>query len=201
MSKLAGLRAAHELLTISRNTCARGHLLEWKRHPDDKPYQEVLIETSFLLVEIEDLIQSLEAIAEVCQHVLAGTVPIDHYLEPAAFDPWAVIDAILNDEFLMPVNRLTPRLTAWLEARPQLVREATAKLQKLLGGGYQFWVKGEDGHLRPPTDEEHKRAPETDMLKSMEQTFFTMTYTADLAEVAALTESRGDLERIAALVA
>ena len=125
MSKLAGLRAAHELLTISRNTCARGHLLEWKRHPDDKPYQEALIETSFLLVEIEDLIQSLEAIAEVCQHVLAGTVPIDHYLDPAAFDPWAAIDALLNDEFLMPVYKLSPRLTAWLEARPQAEQQST----------------------------------------------------------------------------
>ena len=200
MSKLAGLRAAHELLTISRNTCARGQLLGWKRHPNDKPYQEALVETSFLLVEIEDLIQSLEGIAEVCQHVLAGTVPIDHYLDPAAFDPWAAIDTILNDEFLMPVSRLTPRLFTWLEAQPQIARESTAKNQKLLGG-YRFWVTGEDGRLRPPTDEEHERAPETDMLKSMEQNFFTMTYAADMAEVRSLIDSRGDVKRIAALVA
>jgi hypothetical protein len=199
MSKLAGLRAAHELLTISRNTCARGHLLGWKRHPDDQPYEVSLVETSFLLVEIEDHIHSLEGMAEVCQHVHAGTVPLGHYLDPAGFDPWADISEFLNEEFLMPVDRLSPRLIMWLEARPQSERQSTAKIQELLD--YRLWVKGEDGRLRPPTDEEHKRAPETDMLRSMEQTFFTMTYASDLAEVKTIVESRGDIGRIAALVA
>lgn len=199
MSKIAGLRTAHELLHISRNNTARHRLFGWPLHPDDEPTEVRLIYYSLLLVEIEDHIQSLEGIAAMCSHALAGTVPIDHYLAPETFDPWAAIELYLSDEFMVPVGTLSPALLAWLEARPRKDRDTTVKLQQILN--HRPWVEGDDGRLRPPTDEEHQRAPETDMLHSMEQTFFALTYAADLAEVATLVETRGDLGRIATLVA
>lgn len=198
MSKIAGLRAAHELLTVYRNATARHHLLGYPAHPSEKPYDTRLVESSFLLVEIEDIIQNLEAIAEVCQHVLAGTVPMENYLDPSTFNPWASVIEVLDNEFLMPVDKLSPRLAEWLDAQPEQSRAITAKLQQILP---PLWVPDENGRLRPPTEEERERAPEADMMRSMEQNFFAMTYAANLAEVRALAESRGDISRIVALVA
>lgn len=199
MSKITGLKTAHELLYISRNNCARQHLLGWPLHPDDAPREERLIYCSLLLVEIEDLLQQLGGMAETCRHALAGTVPDEHYLTPEAFDPWAAIGDRLGDKYLAPVRALSPALVEWLEARPQKQRAATLALQRL--SPRRGWITGEDGRLRPPTEEEYQRAPETDMLRSMEQTFFALTYAADLVEVDTLVEIRGDIGRIATLVA
>lgn len=204
MSKVEGLKAIRENLTLLREGYVRA-LLYREVRPEERPEGLTKVGLhSVLLGEVKDHIHNLNAIAAACRHGLAGT-------QPASYDIWAAgdnEDAVhydahqeiahyLESDCKVSALQLSPELLTFIDSRPEVERSSSAFHLEMFGRA--LWERDETGALRAQTDEEAAAWPERSMMKSYEQTFFALTYAADLAAAHALTKVGGDLQQILVL--
>lgn len=202
MSKIEGLKAVRQHLTLYRSAVTRG-LLYREIEPETRPRRLAQLgEYTLLLEEIKDHLQNLSGIVTACRHGLAGTAPVSYdpwgggdYDELRPYDPYEEIAECLQSGCSVSALSLSPELLDYIEQLPDAERRTSAFLLDLFGRAP--WQRDtETGKLRALTDEETARWPESSMMESVEQTFFTLTYAEEMARALALTNERAELQLI-----
>ena len=203
MSKIEGLQTLRDHIEQTNEVWA--HILVL--HPLSEPENRLdrlrhIGERALLLAELDDHLHNLSGIVAACRHGLAGNVPDDYSPNnyglsdtSTPYDPYATILEHLGAEDRVSVLQLSPALLAFIEGLPEWERSSSATLLDFFGKA--TWQPDPvTGKLRPLTEEETKRWPESSMMKSIEQTFFAIPYAEDMAKALTLTEARCDLQQI-----
>ena len=179
-------------------------LLHPLSEPENRPERLRHIgERALLLAELDDHLHNLKGIVAACSYGLAGNAPDDYSPtnyglldSPVPYDPYSTILEHLGAEDRVSVLQLSPALLAFIEEMPGWQRKSSASLLSFFGKVPWRFSDPATGKLRPLTEEETKRWPETCMMESVEQTFFAIPYAEDMASALALTGARCDLRQI-----
>lgn len=202
MSKIEGLKAVRQHLTLYRSAVVRG-LLYREIEPESRARRLTQLgEYTLLLEEIKDHLHNLSDIVVACRHGLAGTEPAGYdpwgggdYDEARPYNPYEEIAECLQSGCSVSVLTLSPELLGYIESLPDAERRTSVFLLGFFGKAP--WQRDtETGKLRALTDEETARWPESSMMESMEQNFFALTYAEEMAHALTLTNERADLQLI-----
>lgn len=201
MSKIKGLQTLRDHLELTNEVWSHILLLHPLSEPENRTtHLRQIGERTLLLVELDDHLHNLNGIVAACRHGLAGTgpasprSPIPSLLPEPAPCPYSAILEIMTAEDRVSVLQLSPALLAYIDQLPEQERATSAFHLDFFGKA--TWEPDETGKLRPLTYEETVRWPESSMMKSVEQTFFALTYAEDMANALATVEAGGELQRI-----
>lgn len=204
MSKISGLEFIRTRLGTER-VSLQSTLFYGRQHGQQPTSADLerLGALTLTISECDRLLWDLRQLHLNCEHGLAGTVPefyegTDMEGDTAPYDCYREMGYMFMKYGQVWVGALSPLLHQLSDGLPEACRAAH---DRLLNSQVPFMVFEPDTQEgRPLSQAELLKRGQAMMLDAMERTMFTQTYASDMAQVAQLIDTRGDLGQLLALL-